>query len=62
MKKLHMDSIGRYPIWFTGSRRTVQRTVYTAGDFPDRKYYCIWYSQIVELVHDQWGYKTVKQY
>lgn len=62
MKRLHMDSIGKYPIWFTGSRKTVWRTVYSTGTTQDRKYYCIWYDQAVEIVHDAWGYHTVEQY
>lgn len=58
MKKLHMNSLGTYPVWLTGSRKTIQRCIYTNGE----KCYCIYYDRTIEVVHGQFGYYTVEAY
>ena len=46
-------------VWFTGSRRTLERTLYK--DELDRLY-CKWYGQFIEVKKGQFGYSTVEAY
>ena len=55
-----MKSIGNYPVYLTGSKKTVNRAVKT----PDNeKFYIVWYGQLIEVVRGYAGYfKTVEAY
>lgn len=53
-----MKSLGKNPVWLTGSRKTVRRTVRTDG----AKFYITWYGQVVEVKDSGNGYVTVDKY
>ena len=55
-----MKNHGRYPIWFTGTRRTYWRAVL---EKEDGTYWCKWYGQLIAI---NWGdtgtFYTVEKY
>lgn len=58
MKKLRMKSLGSYPVWLTGSRKTVWRVIYTDGE----SCFCIWYDRAIRVKHGSVGYITLEDY
>lgn len=58
MKILKMKSLGSYPVWLTGSRKTVWRVIYTDGE----SCYCIWYDRAIRVRRDSMGYVSEEQY
>ena len=54
-----MKSLGQYPVWLTGSRKTIRRTVRTDGT----KYVIKWYGQDIEIKRSTGGlFSTVESY
>lgn len=45
-------------VYFTGTRRTFERTIYTM----DNKYFCKWGGNLVEIEKGQFGWITVGAY
>lgn len=57
-REYKMESKGKEPIWFTGTQRTIWRTLYKS----DCKYFCKWYGRMIEVQRGRWGFVTVEQY
>ena len=53
-----MKNYGRYKINFTGSKTTIERTVYEKDD----KYFVKWYGEYIEVTRNSFGWKTVEAY
>lgn len=47
-----MKNIGSYPVYLTGSNKTVKRVVLKDND----KYFIKWYGQLIEVVRGFSGY------
>ena len=52
------NSIGNYPIWMKGSRRTERRNVYEK----DGRFFVKWYGELIEVNRDSSGFVTVEEY
>lgn len=55
-----MQNRGSYPVWLTGSHKTVWRVVYREQDGTE---FIKWYGQMIEVVRGFSGYyQTAEQY
>ena len=53
-----MKNMGKYSIYLTGSRKTIQRSVYEENG----KYFIKFYGQYIEVVRNWSDYCTVEKY